>query len=86
MTLPEVLVAYSSVEGRRELMNVLAECELRIALAESVAEASSLISRHPVYLGFCEEGLPEGGCRELLLRAAKCALPVPLVVCGPAEK
>jgi hypothetical protein len=86
MTLPEVLVAYSNVEGRRELMNILAECELRIALAESVAEAVSLISRHPVHLGFCEECLPEGGCRELLLTAAKMDFPMPFVVCGAPER
>ncbi len=85
-TPPEILVAYSNGESRHQLVNILADCGFQPAIAESVSQAGTLIGERPIHLAFCEEGLPEGGYRELLKRVATGGLQLPFIVCGAPEQ
>lgn len=78
----QVLVACSHVERRIELVENLARCGLEAMIAADVNEVRAVFAQGPVHLVFCEDGLPEGGFREVLRFAKTTGSGVPLVVCS----
>jgi DNA-binding NtrC family response regulator len=47
-----------------------------------MSEVRAVLAERPVHLVFCEDGLPEGGFREVLRLAETAGSDVPLVVCS----
>jgi two-component system response regulator PilR (NtrC family) len=63
-------------------VEILAQCGLEPVIAADTSEVRAVFAQRPVHLAFCEEGLPEGGFREVLRLAKTTGSGVAIVVCS----
>jgi DNA-binding NtrC family response regulator len=78
----QVLVACSNPERRSTLVDILAQLGLEPVVAADMDEVRAIFAQSPLHLVFCEDGLPEGGFRELLRLAKANGSEVAVVVCS----
>jgi len=83
MGLLQVLVACADIERRASLVDVLSQCDVTPSTAASVSEVRTALRQRSVHLVFCEDGLPQGGFREVLGLTKATGAGVPLVVSSP---
>lgn len=77
-----ILLACSDPATRRVLEETLAQLGLEPVIATDVNEVRAALSQESPQLLICEEGLPEGGYREVLRLAKAIGSEVPVVVCS----
>jgi DNA-binding NtrC family response regulator len=78
----QVLVACSDPGRRSALVDILSQLGLEPVIAADMNEVRTLFAQRPLHLVLCEDGLPEGGFRELLGLAKASGSEVPVVVCS----
>jgi DNA-binding NtrC family response regulator len=78
----QVLVACSNSQRRSALVDILAQFGLQPIVAADMNEVRTICAQQPLHLVFCEDGLPEGGFRELLRLAKASGSEVAVVVCS----
>jgi DNA-binding NtrC family response regulator len=82
MSCLQILVACSDPARRCALVETLAQFGLEPVIAADMSEVRAVFSQHPLHLVICEDGLPEGGFREVLRLAIAVGSEVPVVVCS----
>jgi DNA-binding NtrC family response regulator len=78
----QVLVVCSDPGRRSALVDLLAQFGLEPVVAADMNEVRAVFAQRPPHLVFCEEGLPEGGFREVLCLAKATGSEVAVVVCS----
>jgi DNA-binding NtrC family response regulator len=63
---PDVLVASSSMDNRKSLLNVLESLSLNAISCTALGQVEEVLSRNNVLLAFCDERLTDGSFRDLL--------------------
>jgi|ERR1700687_1909722 len=76
----EALVTCADTEYLDVLASFLEECGLTTIPSSTVKEAQAILTRRPIRLVFCEDGLPDGGFREILDAAKRARVRIPVVV------
>jgi DNA-binding NtrC family response regulator len=78
----QVLVACSDPDRRSALVDILAQLGLEPVIATDMGEVRTIFAERPLHLLFCEDGLPQGGFRELLRLAKATGSQFAVVVCS----
>jgi DNA-binding NtrC family response regulator len=76
----QVVIASSDVEGRRALMNMLAEQGIEPIITPTVRESVELLAAENVLLVFCDDTLADGTYRDLLNASREAHLRTKIVV------
>lgn len=78
----QVLVACSDPGRRSVLVDILSQLGLEPVIAADMNGVRTLFAQRPLHLVLCEDGLPQGGFRELLRLAKATGSEVAVVVCS----
>jgi DNA-binding NtrC family response regulator len=65
----EILIVSNRIDNRRILLHTLEGLPVNTFSASTVGQAFEFLSFHPQAVVFCEERLPDGSYRELLVEA-----------------
>jgi DNA-binding NtrC family response regulator len=78
----EVLVASSDGEKRSALVSILGQCGVKTLIARSVYEVQAALAGLSIDMVLCDETLPGGGFRFVLLLTKTIGAGTPLVLCS----
>jgi len=80
MASPNVMLVSPALETQQALASALGQRGIAPILAESVGEAQTILSRHPISLIFCSDELPGGGIDAFIRQTSEPPAGVPVVV------